>query len=170
MQIAEIVTRSRLAMMAAMSHRLPLAVVIAVTLTPPPLSAQEVLKRAGSLACLAAAEDASEDNGTSLTCELNLFGDKPQLRLKGTLHGRGLDLVEARTRRVVWSVLAPAVNVEPTAIAGSYDTKTAHNFPYVKERTDVLAGGMAGSIVLQLVSPTVDAIGPETRLEIHVAK
>lgn len=135
------------------------------------VSGQDALQRVGALACLASeANTQRQGDVTDLTCDLNLFGDKPPLRLSGTMHGRNVTLVEPGTRRVIWSVLAPVRNVEPTALAGAYDTTSAHHFPSVEKRSDVLAGGMAGSIVLQLVTPTVDAIGPTTRLELRVGE
>jgi hypothetical protein len=135
------------------------------------VSGQDALQRVGALACLASEKDTQrQEDVTTLTCDLNLFGGKPSLRLSGTMHGRNVTLVEPGTRRVVWSVLAPVRNVEPKALAGAYDTASAHNFPSMEKRSDVLAGGMAGSIVLQLVTPTVDAIGPTTRLELRVGE
>ena len=138
----------------------------------PAVAAPRDLQRVGALDCLshAANTGAPHGGGTRLVCELHLYNDKPPLELKGTMFGRGVYLVSPGGRHVVWSVLAPVENIESTAVAGTYDTRSAHHFPYVKERSDVLAGGLAGSIVLQLVEPTIEAIGPATRLELHVAK
>lgn len=137
----------------------------------PSARAQADLQRVGALACLASERDTPrQDDVTSLTCYLNLFGGKPSLRFSGTMQGRDVVLVEPGTQRVLWSVLAPVRNVEPTALAGTYDSASTHNFPFVKQHSNVLAGGMAGSIVLELVSPTVDAIGPTTRLELRLAE
>ena len=138
----------------------------------PAVAAPQELQRVGALDCLGHAANTGAPHGgdTRLVCELHLYNDKPPLALEGTMFGRGVYLVSPGGRHVMWSVLAPGENIEPTAVAGSYDTRSAHHFAYVKERSDVLAGGLAGSIVLQLVEPTIGAIGPSTRLELHVAR
>lgn len=80
------------------------------------------------------------------------------------LYDEGLYLVWPGQVRTLWNVLAPTRQLPPEAVEGEYDTVSKHDFADAKKTPNLLIGGMNDVVVLELVAPLIDPIGPSTRL------
>lgn len=137
-----------------------------------PVLAQEVpgrLQRVGGLSCVVSA---GEREGVSrLACELRLFHAATDIRrYQGELTGSGLALVDPGSINVIWSVLAPVYELDPTGLIGSYDTTSLHGFVYAGQSSQLLVGGVNDSVGLELQAPAVNAVRPETRMTLHLVR
>jgi len=127
---------------------------------------QGVLRQVGSLHCLARlVDDASSADMTTLQCQLRLEGPGMKAQdYEGELVGSGLWLVDPGPVRLLWAVLAPVEAIDKQGLTGDYDIVSSNDFKLAEAKENVLFGGPADSIALELLSPTVDGIGKSTRL------
>jgi hypothetical protein len=157
----------------AVKHLVFISALAAQLLAPQNVSAEAegILKPAGALECETSARDTSRtEKVTNLDCVLRLRDRDKSYAVTGKLYGSALYLVEGGVR-VLWSVLAPTDNLEPTALAGDYDITSKFGFEHAQKRTDVLVGGMNDSVALELVHPPLEtAINPSVRLTLAMSE
>jgi hypothetical protein len=145
----------------------------AVLLASPPSSQAQtvdpmsgVLKPVGALHCSATRAEGAATS--KLACTLRLMGaDADQAKFEGLLYGEGLYLVSPGIIRTLWNVLSPTRRLPIHALEGEYDTKSKHDFAYVRHKQNLLIGGMNDTVVLDLIAPRVDPISPSTRLTLR---
>lgn len=129
-----------------------------------------VLEQAGGLNCIARLEDdARSADRTSLECEFRPMGSEvDRLRYSGELVGSGLWLVDPGPVRLFWRVLAPTRKLDARALEGDYDITSRNDFKLAENGHNVLFGGDADAIALQLNAPVVDGIRPSTRMTLRL--
>ncbi len=133
-------------------------------------SQQFELVRAGALVCQTKAADAQQENAeTLLSCAFRLDGDAVQQEYAGKMSGHGLHLIEPGGVDAIWGVLAMTRELDPKALAGRYDRNAKHEFRR-SGRTDILFGGDRDAIGLELVTPLLGPLSPDTVLELELAK
>lgn len=125
------------------------------------------LKQVGALHCLAW-QAAVDDVTTRLSCALRIPNvETANAEFEGEMRGKGLYLVSPGPVQVLWNVLAPTRYLPVRALAGTYDTTSKHSFSYAQGNQNVLLGGMDDVVALELIGPTIDAIGPGTKLTLR---
>lgn len=132
-----------------------------------PESARPRLKQAGALHCLAWQASAAGVT-TRLSCTLRVPNVKnSNATFEGEMDGKGLYLVSPGPIQVLWNVLAPTRYLPEHAVAGTYDTTGKFSFAYAQGNKNVLIGGLDDVVALELIAPTIDAIGPGTTLTLR---
>ena len=86
-----------------------------------------------------------------LLCTFDRYGAAPE-RYVGTVYKLGLDLGYTQGGALIWSVIAPSVNVAPGTLAGSYAGATASASVGFGVGANGLIGGFFNSVMLQPLS------------------
>jgi len=86
-----------------------------------------------------------------LTCTFSRFGAPPE-RYIGTIYKFGLDLGYTQGGALIWSVIAPSVNLAPGTLAGSFAGGTASATIGFGVGANGLIGGFFNSVMLQPLS------------------
>ena len=86
-----------------------------------------------------------------MTCTFSAYGGRSE-RYAGTIWKLGLDLGYTEGGVLIWTVFAPATNLVPGALAGTYAGGTASATVGVGIGANGLIGGSFSSIALQPLS------------------
>lgn len=88
----------------------------------------------------------------TLTCNFKAASDGRMQAYTGKINSFGIDIGPVDKGQLVWGVLAPAADMKPGALAGSYAGVSAGAAAGAGLQANVLVGGLDKSIALQPVS------------------
>jgi hypothetical protein len=129
-----------------------LIVAVAIAASVPPLSAQTTatLANAGTLTCVTSDTPPAASADAELSCRFHAVSGR-DAGFTGYIARRGQADLPTGKRVLVWSVLAATVDVEASAIAGSFSGQTGGLL------AGRLVGGKADGIILDPADRTVSA-------------
>lgn len=88
----------------------------------------------------------------AINCTFAPAGGGPPQHYTGAINQFGVDIGYVQGGVLLWTVVAPAANIAPGALAGTYGGATASATVGVGLGANVLVGGSGNSIALQPVS------------------
>ena len=131
--------------------RVPLAIIALVTMPLNRAVAQAGLN-VGTLSCnVAGGWGLVVGSARPITCTFTAYGGRSE-RYAGTIWKLGLDLGYTEGGVLIWTVFAPAANLVPGALAGTYAGGTASATVGVGVGANGLIGGSFNSVALQPLS------------------
>jgi hypothetical protein len=87
-----------------------------------------------------------------MTCTFTRYSGLAPERYLGTIYKSGLDLGYTQGGALVWSVIAPSVDLAPGVLSGTYASGTASATIGVGVGANGLVGGFFNSVMLQSLS------------------